>query len=336
MKAIAYRHSLPIDDPNSLIDVELPMPQVSGHDLLVKVAAVSVNPVDCKVRRNVDPQGSTKILGWDACGTVAALGSEVSLFKVGDAVYYAGDITRSGSNAEYQLVDERIVGHKPASLSDAEAAALPLTSITAWEMLFDRLDINKNSKTKPILLVVGAAGGVGSILVQLAKKLSQAIVIGTASRPQTQDWVKQLGVDFVLDHSKALKPQLEQLKLGEVSHVACTTHAHEHLTTLVDILKPQGKLAIIEYAGPALDINLLKDKSISLHWEFMFTRAKHTTEDILEQHHLLNQVAKLIDQGSLKTTLGKNMGKINAENLRKAHQLSESNKAIGKLVLDGF
>ncbi|WP_340681152.1 zinc-binding alcohol dehydrogenase family protein [Paraglaciecola sp.] len=336
MKAVAYRHSLPIAHPQSLIDIQLDKPKAQGHDLLVQVAAVSVNPVDCKIRKNVDPQGDNKILGWDGVGTVVEVGGQVSLFKVGDAVFYAGDITRSGSNAEYQLVDERIVGHKPSCLTEAEAAALPLTSITAWEMLFDRLDINKTSNTKPVLLVVGASGGVGSILIQLAKNLTQAIVIGTASRTESQAWVRQLGADYVLDHSKPLKPQIEQLKIGEVSHVACTTHAHEHIASLADILKPQGKLAIIEYAGAALDINLLKDKSISLHWEFMFTRAKHATEDMIEQHNLLNKVAQLVDQGRLKTTLGKNMGDINAENLRRAHQLSESNQAIGKIVLEGF
>ena len=334
MKAVAYRHSLATDDPLCLIDVQIEKPEATGYDLLVKVAAVSVNPVDCKVRLNVDPQGNNKILGWDAVGTVVAIGELVSLFKVGDEVFYAGDITRSGSNAEFQLVDERIVGHKPSTLSNAEAAALPLTSITAWEMLFDRLDINKN--TNPILLVVGASGGVGSILIQLAKNLTQATVIGTASRSESQAWVKQLGADYVIDHSQPLKPQLAQLNIAQVSHVACTTHAHLHLPALVDLLKPQGKLAIIEYAAPNLDINLLKDKSISLHWEFMFTRAKHASEDMVEQHHLLNKVAQLIDQGTLITTLGKHLGSINAVNLRSAHQLSESNQTIGKIVLEGF
>ena len=336
MKAVAYRHSLPSSDPLSLIDINIDVPQVSGHDLLVHVAAISVNPVDCKVRMNVDPQGKDKILGWDAVGTVVATGEQVSLFKVGDKVFYAGDITRSGSNAEFQLVDERIAARKPDSLSDAQAAALPLTSITAWEMLFDRLDINKAGQSHPVLLVLGGAGGVGSILIQLAKTLTQATVVASASRKESVEWIKQLGADYVINHHLPLKPQLAQLNLSEVSHIACTTHAHQHLPALIDIIQPQGKLAIIEYAGPSLDIGLLKDKSLSLHWEFMFTRAKHQTPDMQQQHNLLTQIADMVDQGLLKTTLGHHMGKISAQNLRAAHQLSESHQAIGKIVLEGF
>ena len=336
MKAVAYHHCLPSHHPECLSDIEIDRPRVSGRDLLVKVAAVSVNPVDSKIRQNVDPQGHPKVLGFDAAGTVVEVGPDVSLFKVGDAVYYAGDITRSGSNAEYQLVDERIVGRKPSNLSEPQAAALPLTSITAWELLFDRLDINKASSRKPVLLVIGGAGGVGSILVQLAKHLTQATVIATASRPESRDWVTSLGADFVLDHSQPLKPQLVAIGYPEVSHVACTTHAKQHFPAMIDVLQPQGKLGLIEYAGDAIDINLLKDKSISLHWEFMFTRAKHHTQDMQQQHELLNQVAQLVEQGSLKTTIGKHMGLINASNLMAAHQMIESNQAIGKLVLAGF
>lgn len=336
MKAIAYTSSLPITHTNSLLDIEIDKPLATGRDLLVKVSAISVNPVDYKIRKNVDPQGTAKILGWDAVGIVDAVGNDVSLFEVGDVVYYAGDITRSGSNAEYQLIDERIVGFKPRSLSNAEAAALPLTSITAWEMLFERLDINKPANKKPLLLVVGGSGGVGSILIQLAKHLTQATVIATASRKESQAWVKGLGADYVLDHSQPLKAQVEALNLGEISHVACTTHAHQHFAALTELLKPQGKLGIIEFANNAVDLNLLKDKSLSLHWEFMFTRAKYQTEDMLEQHHLLNRIAMLIDEGKIKTTIGKNLGPINAKNLRAAHTLSESNQAIGKIVLEGF
>ncbi|MEP7702639.1 zinc-binding alcohol dehydrogenase family protein [Paraglaciecola sp. 25GB23A] len=336
MKAIAYYSSLPILHDDALVDIEIEQPIATGRDLLVKISAISVNPVDCKIRKNVDPQGQAKILGWDAVGVVEDVGDEVSLFKIGDSVYYAGDITRSGSNAEYQLIDERLVGFKPRTLSDAEAAALPLTSITAWEMLFERLDINKPANRNPLLLVIGGAGGVGSILIQLAKHLSQATVIATASRQQSQAWVKDLGADYVLDHSQPLKAQIEALNLGQVSHVACTTHADEHFVALIELLKPQGKLGIIEFSGSAIDLNLLKDKSISLHWEFMFTRGKYQTEDMIEQHHLLNRIATLIDEGLVKSTLGKNLGSINAKNLRASHVLSESNKTIGKIVLEGF
>lgn len=340
MKAVAYQHSLAVDKPNSLIDIELDKPVPTSRDLLVNVEAISVNPVDYKIRQNVDPQGDNKILGWDAVGTVVEVGEEVSLFKIGDKVYYAGDINRSGTNAEYQLVDERIVGHKPATLNNAEAAALPLTTITAWELLFERLNIkqhqDKSATSRPVLLVVGASGGVGSILIQLAKQLTNAIVIGTASRPETQAWVQSLGADYVIDHNKDLKTQIEVLNIAEVSHVACLTHSHQHLPALAELLKPQGKLAIIEFAGASFDIGLLKTKSISLHWEFMFTRAMYTTDDMREQHTLLDKVAVLIDEGKLRTTVGKHMGKINAENLRAAHKISESNQAIGKIVLEGF
>ncbi|MGO4893935.1 zinc-binding alcohol dehydrogenase family protein [Flavobacterium sp. W21_SRS_FM6] len=336
MKAVAYFSSLPISQPEALVDVEMDKPVPAGRDLLVKIEAISVNPVDCKIRKNVDPQGQAKVLGWDAVGIVESIGAEVSLFKVGDAVYYAGDITRSGSNAEYQLIDERIVGFKPNTLTNAEAAALPLTSITAWEMLFDRLDINKPAHSKPVLLVVGGSGGVGSILIQLAKHLTQATVIATASRQESQDWVNQLGADYVVNHRQPLKAQIDALGLGEVTHVACTTHADQHFGTLIEVLKPQGKLGIIEFANSSVDLNLLKDKSISLHWEFMFTRAKFHTEDMIKQHHLLNRIGALIDEGTIQTTLGHHLGRINATNLRCAHELSESNKAIGKIVLEGF
>jgi zinc-binding alcohol dehydrogenase family protein len=336
MQAVGYLSSLPVSHVDCLIDIEIDKPQAHGRDLLVKVSAISVNPVDCKIRKNVDPQGKAKVLGWDAVGIVEAVGAEVSLFKIGDTVFYAGDITRSGSNAEYQIVDERIVGHKPHTISDAESAALPLTSITAWEMLFDRLDINKPATSKPLLLIVGGSGGVGSMLIQLAKHLTQVTIIATASRKESQAWVKELGADFVLDHSLPLKPQIDALQIGEVSHIACTTHANQHFSDLVALIKPQGKLGIIEFADSSVDLNLLKDKSLSLHWEFMFTRAKYRTEDMIEQHHVLNRIAALIDEGTLKTTMGHHLGIINATNLRAAHQLSESNKAIGKIVLEGF
>jgi NADPH2:quinone reductase len=336
MKAIAYEHSHPIDHAQALLDVELNKPQATGTDMLVKVKAVSVNPVDYKIRLNVDPQGQKKVLGWDAAGIVEQVGKDCSLFKVGDHVYYAGDLTRSGSNAQYQLVDERIVGRKPSSISHAQAAALPLTAITAWELLFDRLGIQAVNPRPVVLLIVGASGGVGSILTQLAAVLTDVTIIGTASRADSQKWARSLGAHHVIDHHQPLQAQVKALNIGEVSHVACLTHSEQHFGALVEILKPQGKLAIIEYTGQSMDISQLKNKSLSLHWEFMFTRAMFQTEDMLEQHNVLNQVADLVDKGAIKSTLGKHMGTINAQNLRAAHKVIQSNQTMGKMVLEGF
>jgi len=341
MKAVGYQQSLPINDSASLIDIELPQPTASGHDLLVQVKSIAVNPVDFKIRQNVAPQGDEyKVIGWDAVGEVVAVGESVSYFKPGDRVFYAGDLNRQGSNAEYQLVDERIVGHKPKSLSDSEAAALPLTAITAWELLFERLAIKQQhpdskSNSGDILLITGAAGGVGSILVQLASALTGAIVIGTASRASSSQWVKSLGADYVIDHTKPLAAQIEQLNIGQVTHVASLTHTDSYLDSYVELLAPMGKLALID-DPQSLDISKLKLKSISLHWEFMFTRSMFKTSDMNKQHDLLNNIADLIDQGFIKTTVGKNLGTINAENLRAAHAELESGKSIGKIVLQGF
>lgn len=341
MKAIGYQQSLPISDPASLIDIELPQPTASGHDLLVKVKSIAVNPVDFKIRQNVAPEGHEyKVIGWDAVGEVVAVGESVSNFKPGDRVFYAGDLNRQGCNAEYQLVDERIVGNKPKSLSESEAAALPLTAITAWELLFERLAIKQQSpdskeQSNDVLLITGAAGGVGSILVQLASVLTGATVIGTASRESSSNWVKSLGADYVIDHSKPLPAQIEQLNIGQVTHVASLTHTDSYLDSYVELLAPMGKLALID-DPQSLDISKLKPKSISLHWEFMFTRSMFNTADMNKQHELLNKVADLIDEGYIKTTVGKNLGVINAENLRAAHAELESGKAIGKIVLQNF
>ncbi|MDB2373728.1 zinc-binding alcohol dehydrogenase family protein [Psychrosphaera haliotis] len=339
MKAIGYKESLPVTNINSLIDIELPTPEATGHDLLVKIKAVAVNPVDFKIRQGMAPEnGETKVIGWDAVGEVVAVGEQTENFKVGDAVYYAGDLTRSGSNAEYQLVDERIVGKKPSTISNAEAAALPLTTITAWELLFERLEIKQSQSAKAsdeVLLIVGASGGVGSILVQLAKKLTGATVIGTASRESSASWVKSLGADHVIDHSKPMPEQIKALGIEAVTHVASLTHTDSYLDSYVEILAPMGKLALID-DPESLDVSKLKLKSISLHWEFMFTRSMFKTQDMNVQHKLLNKVASLIDQGMIKTTLGKNLGIINAENLRQAHADLESGKSIGKIVLEGF
>ncbi|BAU76741.1 zinc-binding alcohol dehydrogenase family protein [Metapseudomonas furukawaii] len=337
MKAIAYFQNLPIDHPESLQDIVLPEPQPGPRDLLVEVRAISVNPVDTKVRRNAAPEaGQPRVLGWDVAGVVKAVGSEVTLFRPGDRVFYAGDLTRPGGNAEFHRVDERIVGPMPRSLDFAQAAALPLTSITAWELLFDRLQIAQgDASLGQSLLVVGAAGGVGSILVQLARQLTGLTVIGTASRPETQAWVRELGAHQVLDHRQPLAEELRRAGLSSVTHVASLTQTDQHLDQLVEALAPQGRLGLID--DPAsLDVTRLKRKSLSLHWEFMYTRSMFQTPDILEQHRLLARVAQLIDAGVLKTTVGEHFGTINAANLRRAHALLESGKAKGKIVLEGF
>ncbi|MBT9303810.1 MULTISPECIES: zinc-binding alcohol dehydrogenase family protein [Pseudomonas] len=337
MKAIAYYAALPINDPKSLQDIELPEPVAGPRDLLVEVKAISVNPVDTKIRQNVAPEnGAAKVLGWDVAGVVKAVGSDVTLFKAGDKVFYAGSLTRPGGNSELHTVDERIVGHMPKSLGFAEAAALPLTAITAWELLFERLQVAEGKADQgQSLLIVGAAGGVGSILTQLAAQLTALKVIGSASRPDTQAWAKDLGADLVVDHSQPLSEELKRAGHPQVTHVASLTQTDQHLDQLVEALAPQGKLALID-DPKALDVTKLKRKSLSLHWEFMYTRSMFETADMIEQHNLLNRVAELIDAGTLKTTVGEHFGVINAANLRRAHTLLESGKAKGKIVLEGF
>ncbi|TXR36761.1 zinc-binding alcohol dehydrogenase family protein [Ectopseudomonas mendocina] len=335
MKAISFtQHALPIDNPQALIDISLPRPTPGPRDLLVEVRAVSVNPVDTKVRAGTFTK-EPKILGWDATGIVREVGAEVTLFQPGDEVFYAGSIARSGSYSEFHLVDERIVGHKPHSLSAADAAALPLTSITAWELLFDRLGVVEGTGEGKCLLITGAAGGVGSMLVQLARKLTRLTVIGTASRQETADWVRQLGAHHVIDHSQPLLAQLQALGVPEIDYVASLTHTEQHFAQLIDVLKPQGRLGVID-DPETLDVMPLKRKSLSLHWELMFTRSLYETPDMINQHHLLNRVSALIDQGVLQTTVSEHFGAINAANMRRAHALIESGKARGKIVLEGF
>jgi zinc-binding alcohol dehydrogenase family protein len=338
MKAVAYYQSLPIDHADALQDVELPAPTPGPRDLLVEVKAISVNPVDTKIRRNVAPEdGAAKVLGWDASGIVKAVGSDVSLFQPGDRVYYAGAINRAGANSELHVVDERIVGRMPAKLAFAEAAALPLTAITAWELLFERLQVSQGSADLgQSLLIVGAAGGVGSILVQLARQLTGLTVIGTASRPETQAWVRQLGAHHVIDHRQPLSEELKRIGINQVTHVASLTQTDQHFAQLVEALAPQGRLALIDDPEQPLDIMQLKRKSLSLHWELMFTRSLFETADMIEQHRLLQRVAELVDAGTLHTTLGEHFGSINAANLRRAHTLLESGTAKGKIVLEGF
>ncbi len=337
MKAVGYRKSLPITEEEALLDIELPVPVPGPRDLLVAVKAVSVKTVDTKVRVRAAPAaGETKVLGWDAAGVVERAGAAVTLFKPGDAVFYAGSIARPGTNAEYHLVDERIVGRKPASLSFAEAAALPLTAITAWELLFDRLGLRPGKPADAgSLLVIGGAGGVGSILIQLARRLTGLTVIATASRPETRAWCLELGAHHVIDHTKSLQSELQRIGVPQVSYVAGLTATDRHFPAIVEIIRPQGRFALID-DPPALDINPLKRKSVSVHWEFMFTRAVFETDDMIAQHRLLNEVADLVDAGLLRTTLAERFGIIAADNLKRAHALIESGRSRGKIVLEGF
>ncbi|MBC2679615.1 MULTISPECIES: zinc-binding alcohol dehydrogenase family protein [Pseudomonas] len=331
MKAIAYTQN---GTASVLTDLQLPAPTPGPRDLLVQVQAISVNPVDTKVRSGAAVT-EPRVLGWDAVGVVQQVGDQVSLFKVGDSVFYAGAIDRPGSNSELHLVDERIVGHKPQSLDNAHAAALPLTSITAWELLFDRLGVPEGGGEGQSLLIIGAAGGVGSILTQLARKLTRLTVIGTASRDETRQWVTDLGAHHVIDHSKPLVAQLEAIGVGQVDHVASLTHTDTHFAQLIEALRPQGQLALID-DPKSLDVMPMKRKALSLHWELMFTRSLFQTPDMIKQHELLERVAELIDSGVLRTTLGEHYGAINAANLIRAHELIESGKAKGKIVLEGF
>ncbi|MBX8485534.1 zinc-binding alcohol dehydrogenase family protein [Pseudomonas cichorii] len=335
MKAIVFKMpGLPIQDPQSLFDMDLPKPTPGGRDLLIEVRAIAVNPVDTKVRaRSTSDQ--PQVLGWDAVGIVRQVGDEVSLFQPGDEVFYAGAIDRPGTYSEFHLVDERIVGHKPRSLDNASAAALPLTSITAWELLFDRLGVEKDGGKGQSLLVIGAGGGVGSILVQLASQLTDLTVIATASRPETQNWVRELGAHHVIDHSIPFAPQLAAFKLNAVDYVISLTHTDTYLPQIVEVLRPQGKLALID-DPQQLDVMPLKRKSLSLHWELMFTRSLYNTNDMIKQHHLLEDISRLVDSGVIKTTVAEHFGTINAVNLKRAHELLESGKAKGKIVLEGF
>lgn len=336
MKAVAYQKAGPITSPEALVDIELDVPIAEGHDLLVRVQAVSVNPVDTKIRKNVNPENNQwKTLGWDAVGIVEAIGDKVTQFKIGDIVWYAGALNRQGSNRELQLVDERIVGHKPKTLEATEAAALPLTAITAWEMLFDRLQVPKNALENTTILVIGGAGGVGSITIQLLKQLTNLTIIATASRAETQDWVKQLGADYVLDHSQPLAAQIKQLGLTAPLYVFSTTQTDQHLADIVELIAPQGRFGLID-DPEQLDIKPFKSKSVSVHWEFMFTRSMFQTEDMAKQSELLNEVSKLVDEGKIKTTVTEVISPINAENLKRVHQKIESGTTKGKIVLQGF
>lgn len=337
MKAVGYTKSLPIDAPDALFDFEAAKPEPTGRDIRVAVKAISANPVDYKVRkRAAPPEGETKILGYDAAGVVDAIGPDVTMFKAGDEVFYAGSIQRQGTNAEFHLVDERIVGRKPATLNFAQSAALPLTAITAWELLFDRLGVVPGKSLDPrTLLIMGGAGGVGSILIQLARRLTSLTVVATASRPETMKWCLDLGAHAVIDHSKPLKEQIAALKLPPVALVASLTATEQHYRGLADLIAPQGKFGLID-DPTEFNVAVFKGKAVSVHWESMFTRSSFQTPDMIAQHHLLNDVADLIDKGVLRTTLDKTFGTINAANLKRAHALLESGTSLGKIVLEGW
>ncbi|WP_372370871.1 zinc-binding alcohol dehydrogenase family protein [Candidatus Uabimicrobium sp. HlEnr_7] len=334
MKAVGYNQAGPISAANSLIEFETETPQLQPHDLLVKVQGISVNPVDVKVRAGATPNNGTKIIGYDAAGVVQQIGSGVSKFKVGDEVYYAGDITRPGTNSELHAVDERIVGKKPKSLDFAEAAGFPLTSITAWELLFDSFKIKEGEGQGESLLVIGGAGGVGSILIQLAKQLTQLTVIATASRPETIEWVKKMGADHVINHRQSLVDQMKSLNNAPL-YVAALTGTSGHFPAIIKLIKPRGHVALID-DPESLDILPGKYKALTFSWEFMFTRSMYQTNDIEKQHDLLNRVSELIDNGTLMSTVTNHLGKISAETLKAAHAQQESGRVIGKNVLDGF
>jgi zinc-binding alcohol dehydrogenase family protein len=336
MRAVGYYTPGPIAAAESLLDIEMARPAASGRDLLVEVRAVSVNPVDTKVRASAPPPaGGAKVLGYDAAGVVVETGPQASLFKAGDEVFYAGSIVRPGTNMEFHLVDERIVGRKPRSLGFAPAAALPLTAITAWEALFDRIGIRRQvAGAAPAVLILGGAGGVGSIAIQLVRALTDLTVIATASRPETIAWVRNLGAHHVIDHAKPIAAEVAALGVGAPGFVFSTTHTPDHLMDIVELIAPQGRLGLIN--GEPLDLVPFMGKSVSIHWESMFTRSRMETADMAEQHALLDRVADLVDAGRVRTTMAKHLGAINAANLKRAHELIETGKTRGKIVLEGW
>ncbi|PLW76366.1 zinc-binding alcohol dehydrogenase family protein [Cohaesibacter celericrescens] len=337
MKAVGYNTPGSIDRDDALLDIELDKPKATGRDLLVAVRAVSVNPVDYKIRQTRPADGNVPaVLGWDAVGEVVETGDAVSNFKPGDMVWYAGAINRTGTNAEYHLVDERIVGRKPNSVTDAEAAALPLTTLTAYEMLFDRLRVNEPvSGGANAVVIIGGAGGVGSIAIQLLRALTDMTVIATASRAETKDWVKKIGAHHVIDHSEALAPQIEDLGIGQPGFVFSTNQTGSYIEQIAELIAPQGRFGLID-DPEQLSIMPFKVKAVSLHWELMFTRPLFETPDMARQGDILNEVAQLVEDGTIKSTTTDSLGIINASNLKRAHAMLESGKTRGKLVLEGF
>lgn len=338
MKSIGVYKPAPVEAPGLFTQIETETPSVTGRDILVRVKGVGVNPVDFKVRKGRAEDGKFTVLGWDAAGVVEAIGEDVTLFRPGDEVWYAGDVTRSGSNSEFQLVDERIAAAKPKSLDFANAAALPLTAITAWEAMFDRLLIDRtatDANADKTILIVGGAGGVGSIAIQLAK-LAGLQVIATASRPETIDWVKKFGADRVINHRKPLDQELAALKIENVDYIFCTSETDQYFDVMAQIIAPQGRIVTITEASQDHNVDLLKAKSASFSYEFMFTRSMFETPDMIEQHKLLATVAQLVDDGVIKNTANESFGPLTPESLQKAHALLESGKAIGKITFDGL
>ncbi|WP_207427971.1 zinc-binding alcohol dehydrogenase family protein [Pedobacter sp. SYSU D00535] len=335
MKAIGFKTSLPIDEADSFIEFEKEIPTAKGKDILVKVEAISVNPVDYKIRKSSlkDKQQDTpKVIGWDAVGTVEATGNEVTLFKKGDRVFYAGDLTRDGSNQEYQLVDERIVGLAPKNISMEQAAAMPLTSLTAWEMFFDHLQLSKEKDAGKSILIIGGAGGVGSVAIQLAKKLLGLNVIATASRAVTMEWCKKMGADHVVNHNNLIG-EIKNIGFEQVDYIVDFVDLNQYWEPIVDLIKPQGKVGCISDPTEPVKLNQLKRKSVSFYWELMFTRSMYQTEDMIEQHNILNNIAQLLDDGILQPTLHTTLEGLTAENMKEAHRLLESGKTVGKVVV---
>lgn len=335
MRAVAFTHSLPITAEDSLLDIEIPTPSPRIHDVLVEIQAISVNPVDTKIRRRNEPLGEPRILGFDAAGVVREVGSGVTRFGIGDEVYYAGAVDRAGSNAQFQVVDERIVARKPKTLGFAAAAALPLTTLTAWEMLFDRFAIPRDRTHHDTLLIIGGGGGVGSIAIQLARHLTGLVVVATASRPETRAWCSDLGAHHVINHHHDLVAQLATCDLPAPTYIFCTNHVDQHWRSLCHVLAPEGHIGLIESTSSP-DLAEVFSKSASIHTEYMFSRSLHQTSRMVEQHNILQAVGRLIDQGILRTSMTENFGPITAANLRRAHAAIESGSTRGKIVLEGF
>lgn len=337
MKAVGSYKALQVNEDEAFLDVEIDKPEATGRNILVEVKAISVNPVDTKIRKRPNPDETLRILGWDAAGIVSAVGDDVSMFNVGDEVYYAGCITKPGSNSEYQLVDERIAAKKPTSLGFADAAALPLTTITAWEALFERLGVSKGGKDGgKSILMIGGAGGVGSIAIQLAKKLGNLEIIATASREESAYWCKARGADHTINHYEDIAEQLDAIGHTNIDYVLCLTNIAGYWKTITDVIKPQGKICTIVDFFEDGNLDLLKPKSATFAFEFMFTRSMHETDDMDEINALLSETAAMIDSGELVTTTGEVVSPINANNVRKVHATIEEGRAIGKYVLEGW
>lgn len=337
MRAIGYRETGPVDRPDALLELDRPDPVPTGRELLVEVKAVSVNPVDVKVRGGIVlRQDGERVIGWDASGIVRGIGPDVSLFRIGDAVAYAGEIGRSGANAELHLVDERLVGAKPASLDWAEAAALPLTGVTAWEMLFDRLDVRRPvAGAAPAILIIGGAGGIGSIAIQLARQLTDLTVIATASRPETRAWAEEMGAHHVLDHAQPLPPQVEALAIGAPPFVFSTTHSDRHRMAIAELIAPEGRFGLID-DHDSFDIVPFKAKSVSVHWEMMFTRSNPPATNMGRQGEILGEIARLVETGRIRSTLTERLSPIGVPTLIEAHRKVESGTMRGKIALEGW